>query len=176
VTEIVEWWWRNPTRAAGVAAYTVALACCVFAWIRAKDDSVKLRLAALLTGCNGFLLLDKVFNLRWTLHQFFMNEATVAALYASRRGPQTLVLLALAGVLLFGLWMVSRKLRGRDGAVLAVWGTLLSLTLWCAEVVSLHAVDRILYRLIGHLMMVSFLWIGACTMTSIGVLVRSKTV
>jgi hypothetical protein len=176
VTEIFEWLWRNPTRATGVAAYGLALACCVFAWSRAKGDATKSRFAALLMVCDGLLLLDMVFNVRWILHQFFMDEATVVALYASRRGPQTLVLVALAGVFLFGLRVVSQKLRGRNGAVLAVSGALLSVTLWCAEVVSLHAVDHILYRPIGSLMTVSFLWIFAGMMTSIGVLVESKTV
>jgi hypothetical protein len=176
VNEIFEWLWRDPTRAAGVAAYGVALACCVFAWSQAKGDSAKSRLAALLTVCDGLLLLDMVFNVRWILHQFFLDEATAVALYASRRGPQTLVLVALAGVFLFGLRRAAQKLHGRGGAVLAVSGVLFSVTLWCTEVVSLHAVDHILYRSIGNLMTVSFLWIVACMLTSIGVLVESKAV
>ena len=176
MADIFEWLWRNPTRAAGTAAYGVALACCVFAWSRAKSDSTKSRFAALLTACDGLLLLDMVFNVRWTLHQVFMDEATVVALYASRRGPQTLVLIALAGIVLFGLRVVWQKLRGRSGAVLAASGALLSISLWCTEVVSLHAVDHILYHSIGNLMTVSFVWIFACVLTSIGVLVDSKTV
>ena len=176
MNEIFEWLWRNPTRAAGVAAYGVALVCCVFAWSRAKGDVTKSRLAALLTVCDGLLLLDMVFNVRWILHQFFLDEAAAVALYASRRGPQTLVLIALAGVFLFALRMASQKLRGRSGAVLAVSGVLFSVTLWCTEVVSLHAVDHILYRPIGNLMTVSFLWIFASMITSVGVLIESRTV
>ena len=30
MSEIFKWLWSNPTRATGVAAYGVALACCVF--------------------------------------------------------------------------------------------------------------------------------------------------
>ena len=176
MAEIFEWLGRNPTRAAGVAAYSVAMACCVFAWSQAKGDPAKSRFAALLTACDGLLLLDMVFNVRWTLHQLFMDEATAMALYASRRGPQTVVLIALAGIFLFGLRVVSRKLRGRGGAILAASGALLSVSLWCTEVVSLHAVDHILYHSIGNLMTVSLLWILACMLTSIGVLVESKTV
>ena len=132
------------------------------------------RLAALLTVCEGCLLLDIVFNVRWILHDFFMGQAEQAALYASRRGPQALVLVALVGIFLFGLRVTSLRLRGRGGAILAVSGALLSLALWCTEVVSLHAVDHIMYHTLGKLMTVSFLWILACTMTSIGVLVESK--
>ena len=142
---------------------------------RAKGDPAKSRFAALLTVCDGLLLLDMVFNVRWILHQLFIDEATAVALYASRRGPQTLVLIALVGIVLFGLRAVSHMLRGRSGAVLAASGALLSVSLWCTEVVSLHAVDHILYHSIGNLMTVSFLWIFACMLTSIGVLVESKT-
>jgi hypothetical protein len=53
---------------------------------------------------------------------------------------------------------------------LAVSGSLLSVVVWCVEVVSLHAVDHILYHLIGKWMVVSALWILACSMTSIGIL------
>jgi len=47
---------------------------------------------------------------------------------------------------------------------------LLSVVVWCVEVVSLHAVDHILYHSIGKWMVVSALWILACFMTSIGIL------
>jgi len=120
-------------------------------------------------------LLDMVFNWRWMLHQFLMDEATKAALYASRRGPQALVLAALVLLFAFGLWIAWRRLRGRTGALLAAAGALLSLVLWCTEVVSLHQVDHILYRPIGARMTVSFLWLFACLTTSVGILVDSQS-
>lgn len=174
MNEHFEWLWSNPTRATGVAAYGVALACCVLAWSRANGDMARSRLATLLTVCEGCLLVDMVFNVRWKLHQLFIDKATRLAVYASRRGPQELALLVLVAVFLFGLWVVFKRLRGRVGAVLAVSGALLSVALWCTEVVSLHAVDHILYHSAGNWMPVSFLWVLACTMTSIGVLVESK--
>ena len=145
-----------------------------FCWRRAKGDAARSRLAALLTGARRVFSLTSVFNVRWHLHDFFMGKAEQAALYASRRGPQALVLVALVGIFLFGLRVTSLRLRRRGGAIMAVSGALLSLALWCTEVVSLHAVDHILYHSIGNLMTVSFLWIFACMMTSIGVLVESK--
>jgi hypothetical protein len=173
VSEILEWLWRDPTRTTGVVAYGVALACCVFAWSRAKGDPARSRLVALLTVFEGCLLLDMVFNVRWNLHQFFMDKAQQAALYANRRGPQAVLLVVLIGIFLFGLRVTSQKLRGRGGALLAAFGALLSLVVWCTEVVSLHAVDHIMYHSVGKWMTVSFLWILACMMTSIGVLIES---
>ncbi len=174
MSKIFEWLSSNPTRATGVAAYGIALACCLVAWWRARGDVAGSRLAALLTVCEGCLLLDMVFNVRWNLHQFFMDEAAQLAVYASRRGPQAVVLVLLVAIFLFGLRVVLQRLRGRVGAVLAVSGALLSVALWCTEVISLHAVDHILYHPIGNLMTVSFLWFFACIVTSIGVLAESK--
>jgi len=39
---------------------------------------------------------------------------------------------------------------------------------------SLHSVDHVLYSLFGRLMVVGLLWILACVMTSIGILVDSQ--
>lgn len=175
MTEILEWLMRDPTRTTGVVAYGVALACCVVSRSRAKGDPARSRLLALLTVFEGCLLIDIVFNVRWNLHQLFMDEATTLTLYASRRGPQAVVLVVLVGIFLFGLRVTLQRLRGRGGAILAVSGALLSLTIWCTEVISLHAVDHIMYHTLGKLMTVSFLWILACTMTSFGALIESKT-
>ena len=73
-------------------------------------------------------------------------------------------------LLLLGLLATQRFFRGKVGARLALSGILLSVVVWCVEVVSLHAVDHILYHLIGKWMVVCALWILACLMTSIGIL------
>jgi hypothetical protein len=141
----------------------------------ARADRGRARFAARLAVFEGLLLLDMAFNWRWALHQFFMDEASKAALYASRRGPQALVLAVLVLMFLFGLRMSSRRLRGRTGSLLAATGALLSLVLWCTEVVSLHAVDHILYHPIGEWMVVSFLWVVACLTTSVGILMDARS-
>jgi hypothetical protein len=176
VNELLTWLSSNPTRFTGVTAYGATLACCVTAWARAKGDPARSRLAAILTFFEGCLLLDMIFNVRWILHQFFMDEAKMLAVYASRRGPQALALVVLVGTFFIALRVASQKFHGRGGALLAVSGALLSLVLWCTEVVSLHAVDHILYHTVGSVMTVTFLWIVACAMTSVGVFVESNTI
>ncbi len=163
------------TRITGVAAYAVALISCVVALFLARADRERERFAVRLAAFEGFLLLDMVFNWRWDIHQFLMDKANQAALYASRRGHQTLVLAAIVLLFIFAMRLVSHRLRGRPDALLAAAGALLSLVLWCTEVVSLHAVDHILYHPIGQWMMVSFLWIIASVTTSVGILRYSKS-
>jgi hypothetical protein len=162
--------WLTPTRAVGLLAYGTAVTCCVIAWIRTKTRHGAAQLAATFTLIESALLLDMVFNLRWKLHQFLMDFAMQKHEYAVRRPPQVIVVTLLGLLLLFGLLAARRLFRNRAADRLAVSGVLLSVILWCVEVVSLHAVDHILYHTIGKWMLVSALWIVACLMTSIGML------
>jgi hypothetical protein len=166
--------WLNPTRAVGMAAYATAATSCGFAWIRAKHRGKDWRLAALLTLIEITLLLDIAFDWRWMLHAFVGDVARRRHEYELRHDPQFIALIILAALLSLGLLATQRFFRGKVGARLAVSGILLSVVVWCVEVVSLHAVDHILYHLIGKWMVVSALWILACLMTSIGMLSVSR--
>jgi hypothetical protein len=162
--------WLNPTRAAGLLAYGTATVCCGVAWLKAKNRRQDGRLAGLLMLIESVLLLDIAFNWRWMLHQLLMDLAQRAHEYQLRRTPQLIVLVLLAVLLALGLFAVRRFFRGTGGASLAVCGVLLSLGLWCTEVISLHAVDHVLYHPLGKIMSVGLLWILACLMTSAGIL------
>jgi hypothetical protein len=118
----------------------------------------------------GVLLLDMAFDLRWMLHGVVGEIAQSHHEYDQRRGPQQIALVILTGLLLIGLVSILRTFRNRLGALLAVSGVLLSVISWCVEVVSLHAVDHILYHPLGPYMVISPVWILGCLMTSVGVL------
>jgi len=165
--------WLTPTRATGIAAYATAAACCAIAWRRTERRPREFPFAMVLTLVESLLLLDLIFNWRWMLHQVFMDLALSAHEYDVRRIPQRIVVTILLVLLVVGLLAVRRLPGGRPGASLAVSGALLSLILWCVEVVSLHQVDHILYQSLGPVMAVSLLWILACLMTSIGILLDS---
>lgn len=120
------------------------------------------------------LLLDMAFNWRWKLHQAVMDFAMRKREYAQRGLPQLIVVTLLGALLLFGWFVAWHSLRSRGTTLLAVSGALLSLVVWCIEVVSLHAVGHILYYSLGGVMAVSLLWILSCTMTSIGILLDRR--
>jgi hypothetical protein len=162
--------WLNPTRAVGLLAYGTATTCCGIAWMRAKARHQAGRLPAFLILIESVLLLDIAFNWRWMLHELVMDFAQQRHEYELRREPQFIAVVILVALLLLGMLIVRRFFRGRGGASLVVSGVLLSLVLWCTEVVSLHAVDHVLYHPLGKIMAVSLLWILACLMTSIGIL------
>jgi hypothetical protein len=94
--------------------------------------------------------------------------------YEMRRSPQLIAIVTLAVLFLMGAASALRIFRARPGAGLAVSGVLLSLALLCTEVVSLHAVDHILYHLLGPWMLVSLLWVLAALMTSAGILLDAR--
>ena len=166
--------WLTPTRATGIAAYAAAMACCGIAWARTRRLRTVSQLAALLTAIEGALVLDMVFNWRWMLHQQLMDLAQSWHEYDMRRSPQVIAIAILAVLLLVGVLSALRILRRRTGALLAVSGVLLSLVVWCTEVVSLHALDHVLYHLLGPWMIVSLVWVFACLMTSVGILIDAR--
>ncbi len=165
----------NPTWAIGLLAYGTAVTCCGVAWIRSKSIRSS-QLAATLTLIETLLLLDIAFNWRWMLHGAIGGFAQRHNEYAARRVPQVIAVSILGGVLLLGLIATWRLLRGRFGRLLAVSGVLLSLVLWCTEVVSLHSVDRLLYYSLDNVMAISIVWILSCAMTSIGILLNRSIV
>jgi hypothetical protein len=166
--------WLNPTRAVGLAAYGTACTCCGISWVRSKARPKISRLAAVLMLIESVLLLDVAFNWRWKLHDVFLGIAMRQHEYGQRRLPQAVVVTVLGGLLFFGLFVAWRRLRDRGTTLLAVSGVLLSLIVWCIEVVSLHAVDHVLYSSLDGLMAVTLLWLLSCTMTSIGILLDPR--
>jgi hypothetical protein len=166
--------WLTPTRASGIAAYGVAATSCGIVWARAKGSRSVRKIAAWLTAIESALLLDMSVNGRWKLHQLFVNIAQNQHEYGQRRLPQMILITFLLAILFASLYLSLRLLRGKPGALLAISGALLSLITWCIEVVSLHQVDAVLYRQVWGGMVVSFVWIAGCLMTSVGILFESR--
>ena len=165
------------TRVVGLVAYASTAVLC--AW-RARRDQRSIRRSGgvfgVLAVVQFVLLLDIAFNLRWKLHEFFMQEAMSHGLYGMRRSPQLLVLCALAAASAFCCVFIARKFRWRRGAAIAVAGTLLSVALRCAEVLSYHNLDAVLYATVGKMMLVSVFWTGLTLLTWLGVWMDATTV
>jgi hypothetical protein len=166
--------WLSPTRAAGIAAYALTTICSAIAWARARRVQAVSRLAASLTAVESLLLIDMIVNARWMLHDMFATAAQRRHEYDLRHLPQSLAVAILLGTLFVGLIYLVHFYRARIWAVLAVSGALLSLIIWCIEVVSLHKVDVILYYPIGKLMAVSLIWVLASLLTSVGILIDAR--
>jgi hypothetical protein len=166
--------WLTPVRASGMAAYLIATALCGVAWVRARRDKQIARLTGILGILNMALFFDIVFDWRWKLHDLLEGQAMANHWYNQRHWPQAGSLTVLGVLLLVGMGAAGRRFSSNPGVVLAIWGALLSIGAWSTEVISLHAMDAVLYHRIGPLMTVNFVWILGCTMTSIGILKASS--
>ena len=104
--------------------------------------------------------------MQFALHQGF---------YAHRRGMQITGLTILFLILLFGVGIITRRLRRRWGAIVAAWSALLALTMWCVELVSLHEIDAVLYHKVGGFMVVAFVWMVLGATTAISIQLEAST-
>ncbi len=162
--------WLTPTRASGIAAYSIAATSCGIVWVRTRGSQSARKIAVWLTAIESVLLFDMIVDGRWILHQLFVNIAQNQHEYGLRRLPQVILVTFLLAIFFVSLYFSLRLLRAKPGALLAVSGALLSLITWCIEVVSLHQVDAILYYPVGKWKVVSLVWIAGCLMTSVGIL------
>jgi hypothetical protein len=167
--------WLTPTRTVGLGAYGLALTCSAIAWTRSHAAHRASGLAAWLTALECLLLIDMAVNGRWVLHDLLGGAAQRRHEYDLRSLPQSIFIAVLIAILLVGLLIALRLYRRRIGALLAISGSLTSVVSWCIEVVSLHAVDAILYHPIGRWKTVCIVWLLASLLTSIGILIDSRT-
>jgi hypothetical protein len=166
--------WLTPVKASGMAAYLIAAASCGMTAVIAAGKRVP-RLAAVLCALDLTLFFDITFDLRWKLYALIKGDAVRHGVYSERSGPQVLALMAVAiGVLVAVAWL-SRRFASIRGAPLAICGGLLSIGCWFTEIISLHAVDAILYHNAGPLMVVSFVWMLACAMTIAGIVMAQAS-
>lgn len=120
------------------------------------------------------LLLDMVFEWRWALHDLWVQEAMRASVYGERREPQLLVLMVLMLALCGAAIWVLRKMHGQKGAAVASVSTLVSVGLWCCESISYHDLDRIFYRMVGGVMLISLMWLGLALIVVQGALLALR--
>jgi hypothetical protein len=162
--------WLSPTRTIGLTAYLFAFGACAVSWFRGHGAPERRRFAAVLTVLEAALFLDMVFNGRWLLHGLVDRAAIAKGVYGERSGPQIAMLFLLACATATGMGVLLWRFRGRTGASFAACGVFFSLICWCVEVVSLHAVDAMLYQTFHGFMAVCLAWITCALMTGLGIL------
>jgi hypothetical protein len=160
----------NPTQIIGLTTYFFAMVSCGFAWANVSGDARGNRLAAVLAVVEAALFLDQVFSGRWQLHDLLDREAIAWGVYSERTDPQIAMLCVLVASAGAGIALTIWRFRKRVGASLAVSGGVLSLSCWCVEVISLHAVDAVLYHAVNGVMLVTLVWILCALMTAGGIL------
>ncbi len=160
----------SASRIIGLTANIFALVSCAIAWVRGHGAQHLRRLAAVLTLLEAALLLDMAFHGRWLLHDLLVHLATASHLYGDRSGPQHVALALLVIVVVAAIVLTLWLFRSRPGAALAACGGILSLCCWCVEVISLHAIDSLLYYRVDGVTVVRLVWAAYSLMTGAGIL------
>jgi len=156
-----------PTQEAGIASHLLGTAACGVAWISSRGKS---RLATMLGLLELFLLFDAIFDWRWSLHGFLVKIAVQLTVYDERTLPQVLLTALLGSVTLVAAVTTIRHIWERPGASLAICGGLISAEFWAIEVISLHAIDSILERKVGPMLIIASVWIVSSALVIVGVL------
>jgi hypothetical protein len=157
----------SPTQESGIVSHLLAMVECGIAWTSSRRAN---RLTTALGLLELFLLLDAIFNWRWILHDFLAHAAMERGVYDERTLPQEIVTILLAGATLVAAATTIRHSWGRPGACLAICGGLISAEFWATEVISLHAMDLILERRLGPMLIISSVWIVSSALIMFGVL------
>jgi hypothetical protein len=149
----------NATQSAGLAATAFAMVACVAA---AKTPW------RFLAVFHAALFLEVLLGLRHQIHALAGRGLMAEALYGERR-PMQIALLAgllVAGVLI--LWFAGRQKR--LPAKVGILSSGMLAALFVVETISLHAIDAVLYRRIGPLMIIGFIWAALCAITILAAL------
>ena len=165
----------NPTRAMGTFSYiaTVGITALVvyLCLMRRKrrDPTTGMGLWIGLLLCQLALLFELQLSLRFDAGQALRSLIQEMGLYENRRQIQAMVFAVICIPMISISSLILYFVRKQGLAVLlAVSGTLWSVSLFCLPLISLHTIDRIMYYHIGPVMFISLLWGIGAAMTFIG--------
>lgn len=155
----------NSTQLIGILAFAAATSACLLKAYRSKLYGASTwKMLALI---NGILLLEIFIGLRHRIHDLANTLLAARGLYSERRGMQEIVITSVAALaLIFAIVLFSWRHTATGATRLAVGITIAVITLFAIETVSLHAVDAVLYRQFGSVMLIGWLWaisaVGIC--------------
>ncbi len=105
---------------------------------------------------------------------FLVKTAMELMVYDQRTLPQEVSTALVASATLIAAATAIRRSWNRPGACLAICGGLMSAGFWAVEVISLHAIDAILERLVDPMSIIAFVWIVSSAFILLGVMWDAK--
>lgn len=112
----------------------------------------------------ALLCVELVANTRHTLLRTIGGIFGLGSYYMDRRPVQLAALAILVGLVVWLAWRTMRTAARRPGVRSARIVALAATSLFAAEIVSLHQIDAVMYRRIGPVMLIGWLWLacGVC--------------
>ena len=113
---------------------------------------------------------------RHDVHDAFSNILRHLSLYAEKQTVQIiLIIIATCLAILITVWLISRILNRPATEKIAIFASLTVFFLTVIEMISLHTIDAILYKLIGPISFIGWLWIICCMVTTCAALLSVRS-
>jgi len=165
----------NSTQLAGLLAFGIASWAAFRASGMARAETLKVATLWRWVGVVQLLFfLEVVFSTRHLAHDYVNQSLHAMGSYQERASIQETLLI---GVGVCGVVMITvlcRWLSGNrplvDPTNAALFMTVTVLFLFVVETISLHAIDRVLYRPVGPVLLIAYLWLA----TSLGVVISAR--
>jgi hypothetical protein len=146
----------NPTQLTGLAVTALAMLACWFA----RQTSPWRWIAAF----QALFFLEILLGMRHRLHDIMNAALKMSGLYQGRASGQT-AMLAVIALLGIGLFVLARR-APRTMARIGILASSAMVLLFLIEGISLHAMDALLYRRAGPLMLIAWIWAALCGTTA----------
>ena len=169
---LLERFGTNPTQLAGVLSFSIAAFACLQA--ARHSNASQARAWKVLSFVLALFLLEVLVGFRFRVLEFARTALKQQGLYDQLHGRiQGMVVVAIAtgALLLAAIFLFSRSLPA--GTVrLAASITIVIFASFAIEMISLHELYAVLYRPIGPLLMIGWVWTGAATVICFATLHR----
>jgi hypothetical protein len=148
----------NFTQLAGLIGFGLAaLLCARAAWSQRQARSLWVALSIIYL----MMFADVLIQLRHLIRVEIVDVLKVLGVYGDRQSAQTALLIGLGVIAAFFSLRLLIRMRGLAmSAQLAFVGTVFVFALYVLELISLHAIDAILYRPIGPVLLIGWLWMA----------------
>ena len=154
----------NPTQFVGTIAFAGATIACLIAARHpsARDGRAWMVLALI----NSLFLMEIIFGFRHRIHNLADSILIADGKYGDRGPLQEILILSFATIAFILATLVLFRFRfATGGGRMAASISIAVLALFAIEAVSLHALDAVFYRPIGTVLLIGWIWAGACAVT-----------
>ncbi len=158
---MLEQFGTNPSQLIGVLSFALTTWACLYA--ARSSNAREARVWKLLSIVNAFCLLELIIGFRFRILEFARATLKQEGVYDQLHGRVqaiTVAAIATGALLLAAVFIFSRVIPGGP-AKLAAGMTVVIPASFATEMISLHELYPVLYRQIGPLITIAWIWIGA---------------
>jgi hypothetical protein len=126
-----------------------------------------------LSAINALLVFEIVAGWRYRVHDLADAFLLSRGWYESR-SPWQMAMIAVAALMLLAAGYAARARIHSNAYVSAVMAVCFAVGIFVIEAISLHAIDALLYRPVGPVLVIAFFWLAVSTWISFSALMAAR--